>query len=146
MALKNREDNTFDIKTPEEAKAIAEGKGGFLRSKWCGSSGVRAGHEGAGRRFLPLHAPPAVRHRGRMPRVRKEVHHRYSLGRGVLSAAPLKGCPAPSGFKPAFFRDGSGFGNPCAEVTKKLLKIHRKVTKTPLTSKGVFPYTIIKRA
>ena len=37
MALKNREDNTFDIKTPEEAKAIAEGKGGFLRSKWCGS-------------------------------------------------------------------------------------------------------------
>ena len=37
MALKNREDNTFDIKTPEEAKAIVEGKGGFLRSKWCGS-------------------------------------------------------------------------------------------------------------
>ena len=37
MALKNREENTFDIKTPEEAKAIAEGKGGFLRSKWCGS-------------------------------------------------------------------------------------------------------------
>ena len=37
MALKNREDNTFDISTPEEAKAIAEGKGGFLRSKWCGS-------------------------------------------------------------------------------------------------------------
>ena len=36
MALKNREDNTFDIQTPEEAKAIAEGKGGFLRSKWCG--------------------------------------------------------------------------------------------------------------
>ena len=23
--------------TPEEAKAIVEGKGGFLRSKWCGS-------------------------------------------------------------------------------------------------------------
>ncbi|MEA4941776.1 MAG: proline--tRNA ligase [Oscillibacter sp.] len=37
MALKNREDNTFDIKSPAEAKAIAEGKGGFLRSKWCGS-------------------------------------------------------------------------------------------------------------
>ena len=37
MALKNREDNSFDIKTPEEAKAIAEGKGGFMRSKWCGS-------------------------------------------------------------------------------------------------------------
>ena len=36
MALKNLEDNTFDISTPEEAKEIAEGKGGFLRSKWCG--------------------------------------------------------------------------------------------------------------
>ena len=36
MALKNLQDNTFDIKTPAEAKAIAEGKGGFLRSKWCG--------------------------------------------------------------------------------------------------------------
>lgn len=37
MALKNREDNTFDIQSPAEAKAIAEGKGGFLHSKWCGS-------------------------------------------------------------------------------------------------------------
>ena len=37
MALKNREDNTFDIKSPAEAKAIAEGKGGFLRSEWCGA-------------------------------------------------------------------------------------------------------------
>ena len=36
MALKNREDNTFDIQTPAEAKAIVEGKGGVLRSKWCG--------------------------------------------------------------------------------------------------------------
>ena len=36
MALKNLQDNSFDIATPEEAKAIAEGKGGFLRSKWCG--------------------------------------------------------------------------------------------------------------
>ena len=36
MALKNLQDNSFDIATPEEAKAIAEGRGGFLRSKWCG--------------------------------------------------------------------------------------------------------------
>ena len=35
-ARRNLEENTFDITTPEEAKAIAEGKGGFLRSKWCG--------------------------------------------------------------------------------------------------------------
>ena len=36
QALKNLQDNSFDIATPEEAKAIAEGRGGFLRSKWCG--------------------------------------------------------------------------------------------------------------
>ena len=36
MALKNREENTFDITSPAEAKAIVESKGGFLRSKWCG--------------------------------------------------------------------------------------------------------------
>ncbi len=35
-ALKNLTENTFDISTPEEAKAIVESKGGFLRSKWCG--------------------------------------------------------------------------------------------------------------
>ena len=37
MALKNREENTFDIKTLDEAREIASGKGGFLRSKWCGA-------------------------------------------------------------------------------------------------------------
>ena len=36
MALKNREDNTFEIHSVEEAKEITQGKGGFLRSKWCG--------------------------------------------------------------------------------------------------------------
>ena len=37
MALKNREDNTFTVSSVEEAAAIAGGKGGFIRSKWCGS-------------------------------------------------------------------------------------------------------------
>ena len=37
MALKNREDHTFEIQSPEEAKAITEREGGFLKSKWCGS-------------------------------------------------------------------------------------------------------------
>ena len=36
-AKKNLDEHTFDITTPEEAKAIVEGEGGFLRSKWCGS-------------------------------------------------------------------------------------------------------------
>jgi len=36
MALKNREDNTFDIKSADEAKEIIDKKSVFLRSKWCG--------------------------------------------------------------------------------------------------------------
>ena len=36
-AKRNLEEHTFDIATPEEAKAIVDGEGGFLRSKWCGS-------------------------------------------------------------------------------------------------------------
>ena len=47
--------------------------------------GVRAGHEGKGRRVQPLHASQAVRHRGQMPCLRQGVHHRYLLGRGVLT-------------------------------------------------------------
>ncbi len=35
-ALKNLTENTFEIASVEEAKAIAEGSGGFLKSKWCG--------------------------------------------------------------------------------------------------------------
>jgi prolyl-tRNA synthetase len=37
QAKRNLDGHTFDISTPEEAKAIVEGEGGFLRSKWCGS-------------------------------------------------------------------------------------------------------------
>ena len=38
-------------------------------------AGVRVEDEGAGRCFQPLHAAQAVRHRGRLPRLRREVHH-----------------------------------------------------------------------
>ena len=31
------EDNTFDFTTWEEVKEMAQGKGGFARTKWCGS-------------------------------------------------------------------------------------------------------------
>ncbi|WP_369282503.1 proline--tRNA ligase [Oscillibacter sp. GMB15532] len=57
MALKNREDNTFDIKTPAEAKTIAEGKGGFLRSKWCGDEACEVAMKeqaGVTSRCMPL--------------------------------------------------------------------------------------------
>ena len=37
MAAKNLEDNTFDMTDWQEVKAMAEGKGGFARTKWCGS-------------------------------------------------------------------------------------------------------------
>ena len=67
MALKNREDNTFDIQTPEEAKAIVEGKGGFLRSKWCGSLECELAMKERGRCQLPLYAPGPERHGGHLP-------------------------------------------------------------------------------
>ena len=37
MAEKNLEDNTFDMTDWQEVKAMAEGKGGLARTKWCGS-------------------------------------------------------------------------------------------------------------
>ena len=37
MAEKNLEDNSFDMTSWEEVKAMAQGKGGFARTKWCGS-------------------------------------------------------------------------------------------------------------
>ena len=36
-ALANMREHTFDIASPEEAKAVVDRGGGFLRSKWCGS-------------------------------------------------------------------------------------------------------------
>jgi prolyl-tRNA synthetase len=37
VAEKNLEDNTFDLKTIDEVKEMATGRGGFARTKWCGS-------------------------------------------------------------------------------------------------------------
>ena len=84
MAEKNLEDNTFDFTTWEEVKEMAQGKGRLCPHQVVRQLGVRAGHEGEGRRVQPLYAPEAVRHRGQMPCVRQGMHHRYLLGRGVL--------------------------------------------------------------
>ncbi len=37
MAKQNLEDNTFDFTSWEEVRDMAQGKGGFARTKWCGS-------------------------------------------------------------------------------------------------------------
>ena len=37
VAEKNLEDNTFDLKTVDEVREMASGRGGFARTKWCGS-------------------------------------------------------------------------------------------------------------
>ncbi len=37
MAKKNLADNTFDLTTWEEVRDMANGKGGFAHTKWCGS-------------------------------------------------------------------------------------------------------------
>ncbi len=36
-AKKNLDDNTFDLNTWEEVRDMAQGRGGFARTKWCGS-------------------------------------------------------------------------------------------------------------
>ena len=56
-AKANLDENTFDITTPDEAKAIAEGKGGFLRSKWCGDAACEEAMKeraGVSSRCMPL--------------------------------------------------------------------------------------------
>ena len=37
MAKKNLDENTFDLATWEEVRDMAQGRGGFARTKWCGS-------------------------------------------------------------------------------------------------------------
>ena len=37
MAKKNLDENTFDFTSLEEVREMARGKGGFARTKWCGS-------------------------------------------------------------------------------------------------------------
>ena len=37
MAKKNLDDNTFDFTTLDEVREMAQGKGGFAKTKWCGS-------------------------------------------------------------------------------------------------------------
>ena len=37
MAKKNLDDNTFDLNTWEEVRDMAQDRGGFARTKWCGS-------------------------------------------------------------------------------------------------------------
>ena len=36
LAAKNLEDNTFDMTSWEEVRDMAQGRGGFARTKWCG--------------------------------------------------------------------------------------------------------------
>ena len=37
MAARNLEDNTFDMTSWEQVRDMAQGRGGFARTKWCGS-------------------------------------------------------------------------------------------------------------
>ena len=56
-AKKNLEENTFDIASPEEANEIVQGKGGFLRSKWCGDRSCEEAMKeraGVSSRCMPL--------------------------------------------------------------------------------------------
>ncbi len=57
QAKKNLEDNTFDLSTWEEVKEMAAGRGGFARTKWCGSRECELGMKekaGVSSRCMPL--------------------------------------------------------------------------------------------
>ena len=57
VAEKNLEDNTFDLKTIDEVKEMASGRGGFARTKWCGSRECELGMKekaGVSSRCMPL--------------------------------------------------------------------------------------------
>jgi len=57
-AKRNLEENTFDLSTWEEVKAMASGRGGFARTKWCGSRECELGMKekaGVSSRCMPLH-------------------------------------------------------------------------------------------
>ncbi len=54
---------------------MVETKGGFARTKWCGKLECELKMKelaGVSSRCMPL---KPVRHRGRLPRLRREVHH-----------------------------------------------------------------------
>ena len=56
-ARKNLEDNTFDLSTWEEVREMASGRGGFARTKWCGSLECELGMKekaGVSSRCMPL--------------------------------------------------------------------------------------------
>ena len=57
-ARANLEENTFDLSTWEEVKEMASGRGGFARTKWCGSRECELGMKekaGVSSRCMPLH-------------------------------------------------------------------------------------------
>ncbi|MBR7149537.1 MAG: proline--tRNA ligase, partial [Oscillospiraceae bacterium] len=57
QARANLEENSFDLTTWEEVKEMASGKGGFARTKWCGSLECELGMKekaGVSSRCMPL--------------------------------------------------------------------------------------------
>ncbi len=57
QAKQNLADNSFDLTTWEEVKAMADGKGGFAKTKWCGSLECELGMKekaGVSSRCMPL--------------------------------------------------------------------------------------------
>ena len=57
LAAKNLEDNTFDMTSWEEVRDMAQGRGGFARTKWCGKLECELAMKekaGVSSRFMPL--------------------------------------------------------------------------------------------
>ncbi len=63
QAKQNLADNSFDLTTWEEVKAMADGKGGFAKTKWCGSLECELGMKekaGVSSRCMPLNQSGTV--------------------------------------------------------------------------------------
>lgn len=135
MALKNREDNTFDIQTPEEAKAIVEGKGGFLRSKWCGSLECELAMKeraGVSSRCMPLvqtgtegTCPCAA---GNAPPTSTGVWL-IENGKGRRGTPPPLFFSSPEGLKPTVFLQNFGRIGKRSSPPKKSSYFHKKQRK-----------------
>ena len=85
MAEKNLEDNTFDLTSWQEVKEMVETKGGFARTKWCGKLECELKMKelaGVSSRCMPLKQSGTD---GRLPCLRRKMHHGYLLGRCLLS-------------------------------------------------------------
>ena len=161
VAEKNLEDNTFDLKTIDEVKEMASGRGGFARTKWCGSLECELKMKeqaGVSSRCMP------VKQRGRIAPdqfflrapPQKTAQAGKPAGQGTVSVTPaaqpdneqqqtlfVKGRHGSVIRRPAVFRPGGTDSAFLTELSKRTqilsIGIHRVRGQPPLGQQHVQP-------